>query len=131
MSQQKFADFLGVSRGYLGDVELNRSHPSRAFLTAITSKTDVSADWVMTGQGLAINKEGKSDRPCAGVSGLALPEALAGDEVRVGVLLDLLSQLDPRERDAILSDAISRATTAQQVADLVQAVHDLTAKRSA
>lgn len=60
--------------------------------------------------------------------GIAVPESLAEDERRVAILVELLGKIDPRDREAILSDAISRASSAQQMAELTQAVQDLTAK---
>lgn len=51
LSQQKFANELGVSRGYIGDIERGRSEPSSNFLTLITSKFGISIDWVLTGEG--------------------------------------------------------------------------------
>lgn len=51
LSQQEFADILGVSRGYIGDIERNRSDPSSNFLTLLASKLNISADWVLTGEG--------------------------------------------------------------------------------
>jgi len=87
--------------------------------------TDASADWVMTGEGAMWR--GEAGRPVAP----DLAAAPDGDDQRVKVLLDLLGRLDPRARDAILSDAISRATMAEQVDDLRRAVLDLDAKRRA
>ncbi|MDD5271125.1 MAG: helix-turn-helix domain-containing protein, partial [Methylovulum sp.] len=51
LSQQGFADFLGVSRSYLADIERERSEPSSNFLVQLTTKMDVSTDWILTGQG--------------------------------------------------------------------------------
>ncbi len=51
ISQQKLADLIGVSRGYIGDIERDRSEPSSNFLTLIASKLDVNIDWVLTGRG--------------------------------------------------------------------------------
>ena len=51
LSQQELADIVGVSRGYIGDIERDRSDPSSNFLTLLTSKMDVSADWILTGEG--------------------------------------------------------------------------------
>lgn len=50
-TQEEFASILGVSRGYLGDIERDRSKPSTKFLTLLTSKYGVSADWILTGEG--------------------------------------------------------------------------------
>ncbi len=51
LSQQELADAIGVSRGYIGDIERNRSEPSSNFLTLLASKLNVSVDWLLTGEG--------------------------------------------------------------------------------
>jgi transcriptional regulator with XRE-family HTH domain len=51
LSQQELADSIGVSRGYIGDIERNRSEPSSNFLTLLASKFNVSVDWLLTGRG--------------------------------------------------------------------------------
>lgn len=56
LSQQKLADVLGVSRGYIGDIERDRSEPSSNFLTLLASKMDVSIDWILTGKGKMLKK---------------------------------------------------------------------------
>jgi len=62
LSQQEFASILGVSRGYIGDIENNRSDPSSNFLTLLASKVNISADWVLTGEG-AMNRNEKNEIP--------------------------------------------------------------------
>lgn len=51
MSQQKLANSLGFSQGYIGDIEAGRSEPSFNFLSVLTEKTNVSSDWILTGIG--------------------------------------------------------------------------------
>lgn len=51
LSQQELADIIGVSRGYIGDIERNRSEPSSNFLTLLASKLNISVDWLLTGEG--------------------------------------------------------------------------------
>ena len=65
LSQQELADFLGVSRGYIGDIERDRSAPSFNFLTLLASKMDVSIDWILTGEGemLRGKKPNEDDAP--------------------------------------------------------------------
>lgn len=61
------------------------------------------------------------------VSLTTFPPELAGVERRVTALLGLLAQLDQRDQEAIISECFTRAETAQQLADLRQAVDELTA----
>lgn len=43
---------LGVSQGYISDIESGRSEPSRNFLQALTERFGVSADWILFGVGV-------------------------------------------------------------------------------
>lgn len=56
-TQHQFALLINVSRSYLGDVEAGRCEPSRNFIEALLTGTDVSIDWILTGQGLPIREE--------------------------------------------------------------------------
>lgn len=49
-TQQEFSDLLGVSRGYLADIERGRSYPSIPFLVSLDVNCDVSLDWLITGK---------------------------------------------------------------------------------
>jgi transcriptional regulator with XRE-family HTH domain len=124
-SQQRLADTVGVSRGYLGDVEAGRSEPSGALLTALTSATDVSADWLLTGEGEMLRRPAGAvrDEPAARYQVEA--ESDASWERRIAMLSALLADLSPEHREAILADALSRAATAQQLAELGQALADI------
>lgn len=120
LAQQKFADLLGVSRSYLGDIELSRCEPSVAFLTALTSQTDGSSDWILTGQGNMLRAE-RAGPPAAGVSeGDTLQ-----DDRRIAALVAVLGALDAEARDAVIADCFARAATAKQLADLHQAVREI------
>ncbi|WP_164738151.1 helix-turn-helix domain-containing protein [Frigidibacter oleivorans] len=51
LSQRALATALGVSQGYIGNIEAGRSEPSRNFLRALTERFGVSADWLLFGRG--------------------------------------------------------------------------------
>lgn len=126
-SQQRLADILGVSRGYLGDVEAGRSEPSGAMLTALTSATDVSADWILTGAG---ERERRQEAAVCREERAAYRHQAEGAAPpdwarRLDALATLLGDLKPEQREAILAEALSRAATAQQLAELGQALADL------
>lgn len=57
LSQQAFADKIGISQGYLGDIERGRAGPSASFLSLITMNTDISVDWLLTGVGSMLRNE--------------------------------------------------------------------------
>lgn len=52
LSQRALGSVLGVSQGYIGDIEAGRSEPSRNFLQALTERFGVSADWILYGVGI-------------------------------------------------------------------------------
>ena len=98
VSQQQLADLIGISRSYLGDIEAGRSEPSTHFLTAITTKTDVSSDWILTGEGEMLKTKpdptptsSTEDRRC-GIS-----------ERRLTMMDELLDGLDQTQQQEILS----------------------------
>lgn len=51
LTQQGLANRLGVSRGYIGDIEAGRSSPSRKFLLLLADRFGVSIDWILHGTG--------------------------------------------------------------------------------
>jgi phage repressor protein C with HTH and peptisase S24 domain len=52
LSQRELGSVLGVSQGYIGNIEAGRSEPSRNFLQSLTERFGVSADWLLFGVGL-------------------------------------------------------------------------------
>jgi transcriptional regulator with XRE-family HTH domain len=57
MSQQAFADSLGVSRSYLGDIEVGRCDPSFNFLQSLSDVYNVNINWILKGVGDVYNTE--------------------------------------------------------------------------
>lgn len=50
LSQAKFAKEIGYSQGYIRDIELGKSKPSRRILEAISQRFNISIDWLLTGE---------------------------------------------------------------------------------
>ncbi|BBO75202.1 hypothetical protein DSCW_26190 [Desulfosarcina widdelii] len=48
LTQEKFAESLGYSRGYLADIEKGRTKPSRKFLEKVRQQYGVSIDWLVS-----------------------------------------------------------------------------------
>lgn len=48
-----FSAELGVSKGYVGDIENGRCEPSRNFARKLAERYGVSADWLLFGRGAA------------------------------------------------------------------------------
>jgi len=51
LSQQKFADKLGIARGNIAAYEVGKNAPSDAVISLICSKFNVNKDWLLTGKG--------------------------------------------------------------------------------
>ena len=51
LSQRAFGAQIGVSGGFIGQIEADISAPSQGFLTKISDAYGVSADWLLNGQG--------------------------------------------------------------------------------
>lgn len=51
LSQQKFADKLGIARGNIAAYEVNKNAPSDAVISLICEKCGVSEDWLRFGEG--------------------------------------------------------------------------------
>ena len=91
-------------------------------LVAVAGLRNISVDWLLTG--------GRNVEPPA-TPATSLPSSLSGLERRIDSLLGVLAQLSPEDQEAVLSECFTRAATAQQLAELKQAVQDLEAtKRS-
>ena len=53
MTQQSFAEFLGVSKSNVESYELGRRIPSDSFISLLESKLNVNREWLETGEGNA------------------------------------------------------------------------------
>ena len=51
LTQQEFADKLGVKRSTIGNYDLNRTEPSASVITLISRTFNVSEQWLLTGEG--------------------------------------------------------------------------------
>lgn len=51
LTQQEFADKLGIKRGTIANYELGRNEPIDAVITLICDKFDISETWLRTGEG--------------------------------------------------------------------------------
>lgn len=51
LSQQKFADELGISRGNIAAYEVGKNSPSDAVISLICTKFNINRDWLLTGNG--------------------------------------------------------------------------------
>lgn len=50
LSQREFAEILGFSQGFVGDIERGRSFPSIPFMIALNANFDCELNWLLTGE---------------------------------------------------------------------------------
>lgn len=108
LSQRKLSSDLGVSRGYIGDIEAGRSEPSRNFLMKLQEKFGVRADYILYGMGDPVAAEPPPPKP-------ARPDPMilmiCGTEVRkvyAGLGLDLPSDTLFEEAVWFYNELLSR-----------------------
>ena len=51
LSQQKFADKLGIARGNIAAYEVGKNAPSDAVISLICTKFNINKEWLLTGNG--------------------------------------------------------------------------------
>lgn len=126
-SDSELARALGISRMKVHHWRKRDTRPYPECLQ-VADKHRISLDWLLTGHG---------SRSRVGVQGAAQAQDVAttpdpgGAERRVQALVEMLSQLDGKDLDAVLSDCFARAAAAQQIADLRQAVAEMASAKRA
>lgn len=51
LSQQKFADKLGIARGNIAAYEVGKNSPSDAVISLLCTKFNINEEWLRTGRG--------------------------------------------------------------------------------
>lgn len=97
LSQQKFADKLGIARGNIAAYEVGKNSPSDAAVSLICSKFNVNKDWLLTGKGDMYDVP--EDEVADVVSDL-LEEDNPFYDLIIGIM-KTYQQLDPKSQDAL------------------------------
>lgn len=114
---------LDIKRSTLGSWRAQDRRPYE-ICVSLQESHGLSLDWLLTGEG-PMDRSGVAEQPAKWEAGLS------EQRTRIDALLSLLSQIDAGSREKILSECFARAETAQQLADLRQAVQELEAKARA
>lgn len=61
LTQQQFADRLGIKRGAIANYEIGRNEPIDAVITLICDKFNVNEDWLRNGNGEPYIEKSRSD----------------------------------------------------------------------
>lgn len=97
LTQQDFADRLGIKRGSIANYELGRNEPIDAVISLICREFNVSEEWLRTGQG-EMFVEISRDEEIAGFIGKVLGHEQDSFKHR---LLSVLSRLDESQWEVL------------------------------
>lgn len=61
LSQDDFGKKLGVTRGVITNIELNKTEPKPLFIKLICETFDVSEEWINTGNGNMFTQKSRSE----------------------------------------------------------------------
>ena len=126
LTQDEFARRAGMSKATLVGYEVGQRKPGADALAAI-AKTGVNMTWLLTGEGEML--PAKSEKTTENQQDSASLDALAGRHARRwSKLIELVeSAPSPEEAEALLNEFLARAREKTELAELRQAVRDLTA----
>lgn len=117
LSQQSFAESIGISRGYLNDIERGRQKPSYNVITALSEVYNFSIDWILTGEGHMYRPPQTEPQPAEDVQKPSLTE-------REKDMLMIFRELPEMEQNEILQ--ISRKE--KELAELRKRIEKLERK---
>lgn len=93
LSQQKFADKLGIARGNIAAYEVGKNAPSDAVISLICSKFNVNEEWLRTGNGEAYQHLTKNQE----IGAFANEVIKLPDEAFKKRFVDALKKLDEKD----------------------------------
>ena len=128
LTQDEFSKRTGLPKRTIVGYENNEREPGAAALAAI-AKTGVNMTWLLAGEGEML--PAKSEKTTENQQDSASLDALAGRHARRwSKLIELVeSAPSPEEAEAILDELFARARQQAELAELRQAVRELTAKQ--
>lgn len=126
MTQDEFARRAGIPKRTLVGYENAEREPGAAALSAI-AKTGCNMTWLLTGEGEMM--PGKQEKTAENQADSASLDALAGRHARrwAKIIEMVESATTPEEAEALINEFFARARQQAELAELRQAVRDLTA----
>lgn len=109
LTQQQFADRIGIKRNTIANYEIGRNDPVETVLVMICREFNVNREWLLNGIGEMFAPESNDEL-----------EALAkkyGYSAAVQVLIEKLVNLSPEQQEAVTDFLIEFAAGIQQMKD--------------
>lgn len=109
LTQQEFANRIGVKRNTVGQYEIGRNDPTDTVVSLICREFNVNRDWLLTGTGEMFVPESRGEL-----------DALArkyGYSAAVGQLVEKLVRLSPEQQEAVTDFLIELAGSIQSIAE--------------
>lgn len=97
LTQQKFADKLGVQRNTIAMYEMGRTLPSDAIIRSICREFNINEDWLRTGQGEMFIKQTRDEQIASFVGSIQSSE----DDSFKKRFISMLSSLDESEWEVL------------------------------
>lgn len=102
LTQQEFADMVGIPRDSIGGYETGRRNPSEAALSLICTKCHVNEEWLRTGQGEMFIKQTRDEQIAAFIGSIQMD----ADDSFKKRLISMLSALNEDEWEMLERMAI-------------------------
>lgn len=97
LTQQKFADKLGVQRNTIAMYEMGRTLPSDAIMRSICREFNINEDWLRTGQGEIFIKQTRDEQIASFVGSIQSSE----DDSFKKRFISMLSALDESDWEVL------------------------------
>ena len=97
LTQQKFADKLGVQRNTIAMYEMGRTLPSDAIMRSICREFNINEDWLRTGQGEMFIKQTRDEQIASFVGSIQS----SGDDSFKKRFISMLSALDESDWEVL------------------------------
>lgn len=122
LSQVKFSESLGITQGYLSEVESEKKEPSKTLLLLISKLYGPAIEWVERGEG---TMDGMETAPPPAPHPADDPRARRWEALR-----DVVEGIDDEaKRSAVLDELFARAQDAAEIAALRKEVERLSEAR--
>ena len=92
LTQQKFADKIGMKQNTIAQYEMGRTNPSDAIIFSICREFNVNEEWLRTGQGDMFNKQSRNEQMAKLTKRLLNEEEDSFKNRLIGVLANLTEE---------------------------------------